>query len=439
MTQATAPRIPLWVDLRHVPVNKRLPYLKAVRSANAERIVVGNDDAYLERTDVPVVRVDGRLALKAKTKTIGRWVRLRGGKDQERAGRVPGIVVAEATDWQVIPLENLIAARRDRPGTLYAFAQDASQALLFRDTLEVGVHGIVLAPREPADIEEADRVLRARGARPDDRPRAVIPAGAATAGATAATPADRAPRAAEANAASAPASKVPAGAASKAEDKKPGRAHKPVDKQADRGDKQADKADQPAQEDKPPSQSGKDDAFLVAAKITRIEDAGPGDRVCVDTTSLLRPGEGLLVGATSKSFVLVHAETVESKYVAARPFRVNAGAVHMYLFSPEGRTRYLSELRGGDKVLAVHPDGVHRVLTVGRCKVEQRPHRLVAWQAAEGEAHAVLQTAETVRLLRRNGSLVAVTELRVGDEILVHHEREARHFGMPVHEQVDER
>lgn len=36
---------------------------------------------------------------------------------------------------------------------------------------------------------------------------------------------------------------------------------------------------------------------LTKATVTRVQMAGMGDRVCVDLCSLLRPGEGLLVGS----------------------------------------------------------------------------------------------------------------------------------------------
>ena len=73
---------------------------------------------------------------------------------------------------------------------------------------------------------------------------------------------------------------------------------------------------------------------LVVVKITKILPLGLGDRVCVDTTSMLNRGEGMLVGNSSGGMFLVHAETEENPYVASRPFRVNAGAVHMYIRVP---------------------------------------------------------------------------------------------------------
>ena len=51
----------------------------------------------------------------------------------------------------------------------------------------------------------------------------------------------------------------------------------------------------------------------------------------------------MLVGNSSSGLFLIHAETIESGYVAARPFRVNAGPVHAYVYLPEGATKYLSD------------------------------------------------------------------------------------------------
>nr|XP_019704561.1 uncharacterized protein LOC105041704 isoform X3 [Elaeis guineensis] len=63
---------------------------------------------------------------------------------------------------------------------------------------------------------------------------------------------------------------------------------------------------------------------LTKATVTRVEVVGMGDRVCVDLCSLMRPGEGLLVGSFARGLFLVHSECLESNYIASRPFRVNA-------------------------------------------------------------------------------------------------------------------
>ena len=90
-----------------------------------------------------------------------------------------------------------------------------------------------------------------------------------------------------------------------------------------------------------------------------------GDRVCVDTCSLLSDSEGMLIGNTSAGAFLVHAETLENPYVAPRPFRVNAGAVHAYATMPGGKTAYLSDLKAGDRVLISDSQGRTKEATVG--------------------------------------------------------------------------
>jgi len=104
---------------------------------------------------------------------------------------------------------------------------------------------------------------------------------------------------------------------------------------------------------------------LTVFEVTRIAPVGMGDRVCVDTCSLLVDGEGMLVGNTSSAFLMVHPETLENPYVAPRPFRVNAGAVHAYILLPGGKTAYLTDLSAGDTVLVAEHTGTTREAVVG--------------------------------------------------------------------------
>lgn len=326
-------RIPLWIE----PPTLDEAFLAAADACHCP--VIGRD---LHRDADAIVDADQVLA--------ARIVSAQGASGQEEAAAMEGRIIVDAADWTIIPLENLIAARRDRPDSLYAVATTAEQAGVFRDTLDVGVHGVVLRPKTPQDIHDAHAILTAKGPRPDDRPDAEA------------------------------------------------------------------------------------DIALTPATITAFRDAGPGDRVCIDTTQDLAPGEGVLVGSTARGFALVHAETLSSDYVAARPFRINAGAVHQYVLVPGGKTRYLSELRAGDDILVAGPDGV-RAVPIGRVKIERRPHFLITWPGG----HVIVQNAETIRLVTPQGIARSVTDLRPGDDILVHHETAARHFGMAVDERLVER
>ncbi|WP_448584438.1 3-dehydroquinate synthase II [Thermocrinis sp.] len=178
---------------------------------------------------------------------------------------------------------------------------------------------------------------------------------------------------------------------------------------------------------------------LVVVRITRILPLGLGDRVCVDTTSMLSRGEGMLVGNSSGGMFLVHAETEENPYVASRPFRVNAGAVHMYIRTPNNKTKYLCELKAGDEVMVYDHKGRGRVVYVGRAKVERRPMLLVEGKWENRKVSAVLQNAETIRLTRPDGTPLSVAELKEGDEVLGYVEEAGRHFGMKVEETIIEK
>lgn len=178
---------------------------------------------------------------------------------------------------------------------------------------------------------------------------------------------------------------------------------------------------------------------MVKAKVTAIIPVGMGDRVAVDTTSLFKKGEGMLVGNSSAGMILVHAETEESPYVASRPFRVNAGAVHMYTRVPGGKTVYLCELEAGKEVMAYDIDGNGRAVVVGRAKIERRPMLLVEAEHEGRKLSAVLQNAETIRLVKGDGSLISVVDLKEGDEILGYVEEAGRHFGMKVEETILEK
>ncbi|QHN83533.1 3-dehydroquinate synthase [Arachis hypogaea] len=140
---------------------------------------------------------------------------------------------------------------------------------------------------------------------------------------------------------------------------------------------------------------------LTKATVTRIQVAGMGDRVCVDLCSLMKPGEGLMVGSFARGLFLVHSECLESNYIASRPFRVNAGPVHAYVAVPGGRTCYLSELKSGKEVIVVDQQGRQRVAIVGRVKIETRPLILVeAKRDSDSQTVSILlQNAETVALI----------------------------------------
>jgi 3-dehydroquinate synthase II len=252
-------------------------------------------------------------------------------------------VVARTTDWNIIPLENLIPQGGER---LYTFVRNASDAKLAAGIMEKGVAGVVLETDDPSEIAKVVRYI------------------------------------------------------------------KELDSETYR---------------------------LASLEVTAIKNIGIGDRVCVDTCSNINMGEGLLVGNGSQGMFLVHAENIDNPYVAPRPFRINAGAVHSYVRVPGGKTRYLGELKTGDPVQIVTKDGITYTSYVGRSKIEKRPMLVVYAVDESGAEHSVvLQNAETIRLTAPDGSAVSVAQLKPGDRVLGCLEKGGRHFGMAVEETIKE-
>lgn len=195
---------------------------------------------------------------------------------------------------------------------------------------------------------------------------------------------------------------------------------------------------------------------LVTAKIINTKILGMGDRVCIDTCSKMKSGEGMLVGNSSGAMFLVHSETIENPYVETRPFRVNAGGLHAYTLLPEGKTKYLSELKSGDEVLIVDSKGNTQFAIVGRIKIEKRPMMLVEAEVnpvrnkspagdckisngAGKKVSLILQNAETVNLTKPNGSPISVVSLKKGCKVLAYMENTGRHFGIKIEETIEEK
>ncbi|UCG49855.1 MAG: 3-dehydroquinate synthase II [Phycisphaerales bacterium] len=178
---------------------------------------------------------------------------------------------------------------------------------------------------------------------------------------------------------------------------------------------------------------------LVTATVTRTKQLGMGDRACLDTCTQMALGEGMLVGNTASGFFLVHSESIDNPYVASRPFRVNAGAVHAYTLTPGGKTKYLADLKAGDEVMLVDFKGNSQTAYLGRNKIEKRPMILVEAEAEGRQISLVLQNAETIRLVDPEGKAVSITTLEPGDKVLGRIEKAGRHFGMQVDETLVER
>lgn len=176
---------------------------------------------------------------------------------------------------------------------------------------------------------------------------------------------------------------------------------------------------------------------MEAATVVRSVPIGMGVRSCIDTTTLFTETEGLLVGSTSQGALLCCPEVFFLPYMELRPFRVNAGAVHSYVYTFGNRTDYMTELRAGSPVMVVDRAGATRRGAVGRMKTEVRPLRLIEAAFDSGEkVNVILQDDWHVRIFSADAKPLNITELRPGDKVLGHLAAPGRHVGIKVDEHI---
>jgi 3-dehydroquinate synthase II/3-amino-4-hydroxybenzoic acid synthase len=178
---------------------------------------------------------------------------------------------------------------------------------------------------------------------------------------------------------------------------------------------------------------------LVKAKVTSVEHAGMGYRACIDTTNLFRQNEGMIVGSTSEGGLCVSSETHYLPYMDLRPFRVNAGAVHSYVWCPNDKTAYITELKGGAKVTCVDVHGNAREVTVGRVKTELRPLLRIEVEAEGKRVNAFVQDDWHIRIFGGNGEPRNASEIAVGEELLAYFCEKGRHVGIKINENIEEK
>lgn len=134
---------------------------------------------------------------------------------------------------------------------------------------------------------------------------------------------------------------------------------------------------------------------MLFSKIKERMDMGEGTRVEIDLVDMLSEDEGILVGDSAKGFICVLAETRETNTYPPRPFRINAGAIHQYIYIGNNETRYLSELKAGDSVIVTNGTN-ERPVKIGRVKIEKRKFERII---LESGVSATLQVADSVFIL----------------------------------------
>ena len=315
------------------------------------KVAGANVHTIYESEDADIVictTFDQLKSFKSSGKSVGYFKKVTSNVDVdeiERASETGAeLVIVDAPNWKIIPLENIIAKLHKSKTKVFATAKSSQEVATLFAVLELGVDGVILSTDSEEEVDRVRRELTTA-------------------------------------------------------------------------------------------------RFLITrAKIKEVKDVGTGERVCVDTASMMRMGEGMLVGSRSNFMLLVHNESVGSSFTSPRPFRVNAGAIYCYTMVPSGGTRYLSEIESGSEVWIVNKEGIARSAVVGRSKIETRPLRLIRAEINGEEGTVILQNAETIRLISKDGKLLSVTEVKAGDEVLGYAKQAGgRHFGMEVDEFIVEK
>lgn len=178
---------------------------------------------------------------------------------------------------------------------------------------------------------------------------------------------------------------------------------------------------------------------LQVGTITLSEPIGMGYRSCIDLAAMFNSDEGMLVGSTSQGGLLCCPEVFYLPYMELRPFRVNAGGVHSYIFNVNN-TDYLSELKAGSSVMVVNAAGKVKKYPVGRIKTEIRPLRLIEAEFEGGKkVNVIMQDDWHVRIYSDKVTPLNITELKPGDTVLGYLTEPGRHVGIKVDEHIIEK
>jgi 3-dehydroquinate synthase II/3-amino-4-hydroxybenzoic acid synthase len=175
---------------------------------------------------------------------------------------------------------------------------------------------------------------------------------------------------------------------------------------------------------------------VVKATVTDVVHLGPGERACIDTTSLLTTEEAMIVGSTSSGGLLVCSETHYLPYMNTRPFRVNAGAVHSYVWCPNDTTEYITDLKVGGKVSVIDTSGNVREVNIGRIKIEVRPLLLIEAEYEGKKINTIVQDDWHIRIFDGDGNPKNATTFKIGDEVLAYECEPGRHVGVKILEKI---
>ena len=136
----------VWVKV--VPWEKDLITTALESGADGVWVEEGRSEDVKQLGIIATVAPDGDIKLGEEAVEV----EITGKEDEQRAIQLAKgkTVIVRATDWTIIPLENIVAEAKD----VFAEVRTADEAEAAAGVLEVGTAGVVLDTRDPGEIRD---------------------------------------------------------------------------------------------------------------------------------------------------------------------------------------------------------------------------------------------------------------------------------------------
>ena len=148
-------------------IEKFIAKLKGVSMLNVEpKIAAGKFRTIYESPDADLVvckTSDQMKAAKQSGKTFGYFKKVLSNSDVDEIERASqagaSFVIVDATDWKIIPLENIIAKLHRSKTKVFTTAKSSREVATMFAVLELGVDGVILSTDSEDEVEKARQQL----------------------------------------------------------------------------------------------------------------------------------------------------------------------------------------------------------------------------------------------------------------------------------------
>jgi 3-dehydroquinate synthase II len=162
----------LWIEIPETALSDEREELFTIASeAHATIVKDGTASQPAGNQHITVldkVKEQEMAMLKLEGQKIAVKVTIKGKADENAAIKAAALgvdyVLIDCRDWRVIPLENIIAKTRGKT-KLIAQIQNAEDARLMLETLELGTDGVLLKTSKPSDLTKAVAIVKKENAR----------------------------------------------------------------------------------------------------------------------------------------------------------------------------------------------------------------------------------------------------------------------------------